>query len=216
MLRELDFIDNDLEIHFIRDGDGLDYEWRKQLSEHASKNNVMLHQLKRHEIENYLLCPDLIHKTLYNKYPNKDIPSTEDIKIKIIELLRNTILYSRYSFEDVLEDNIYKTAQLLRLDEYRSFHKCKTNAKKIREEYEKYDDFESLVTVGMGKETLKALFSWLNEDLKRNISRNDILNCLEYKDTSTEIKVILEQLQSKDAKSIVIDNSEMLEEVDVP
>ena len=56
-----EFIKTDVEIHFVRDGDGLDETWRNELLKFAKERNVVLHQLQRHELENYVLQPKLIH-----------------------------------------------------------------------------------------------------------------------------------------------------------
>ncbi|MBW4639812.1 MAG: AAA family ATPase [Gloeocapsa sp. UFS-A4-WI-NPMV-4B04] len=38
-------VGQDIEIHYVRDGDGLSSEWRETLAEYASQSNVKLHQL---------------------------------------------------------------------------------------------------------------------------------------------------------------------------
>lgn len=222
------FVGRDVEIHFIRDGDGIHLEWRNKLLEYANKHNVTLHQLERYEIESYLLSPGLIFKALMNKNPNpnphKKIPSEEEIRIKIIELLKQTISMSKYSYDDNLEDSIYKTALLLNLPEYRNPQVAKSESKEKRGNYETYQTFEQLLIVGMGKEALKCLMSWVNEDLKLNLSKNDILNCIEPSDIPEEIKNILEQLKSKESKPAPTnlpvveqeeDNDEEIEEEEV-
>jgi len=70
-----EFVSDDVEIHLILDGDGLTPEWRQRLSEYAKKHNVTLHNMERHEIENYVLNPSLIHRILRSKYPNANLPS---------------------------------------------------------------------------------------------------------------------------------------------
>jgi AAA15 family ATPase/GTPase len=47
-----EFVKSDVEIHFVRDGDGLDEKWRLELQNFAKEHNVILHHLQRHEIEN--------------------------------------------------------------------------------------------------------------------------------------------------------------------
>lgn len=56
------------------------------------------------------------------------------------------------------------------------------------------------MTVGMGKEALKGLFNWLNNDIKMNLSRSDILNVIIKLDIPTEIEVILDQLKSREQR----------------
>lgn len=200
MLKSLEFIDNDLEIHFVRDGDGLDTEWCEKIAEFAAKGNVKVHHLERHEIENYLLYPSLIVRSLCRKHPEKAIPSLDEVRNKICELLKNTIQYNKYGFEDVVEDNIYKTAQLLKMDTYRIPKECKSKAKELVSSYEKLNNFEDLIKVGMGKEALRGLLGWLNDSLKLNLSRSDLVNNLEIDDIPEEMRNILMQLRSKDVR----------------
>ncbi|MBD2597908.1 AAA family ATPase [Nostoc spongiaeforme FACHB-130] len=209
-----EFVGREVEIHFVRDGDGISSEWREKLNEYANKRNVILHQLKRHEIENYLLSPSLIFKALTHNHPDKNIPSEEMIKTKIVTLLQQTIGMSKYSFDDNLEDSIYKTALLLKIQEYRNPQACESESKKQRARYETYENIDELLTVGMGKETLRGIMAWLNDDLKLNLSKNDILKCLEPSDIPEEIKNILEQLRSKESKSSPMGLPKVVEEIE--
>lgn len=200
----------DVQVHFIIDGDGMNETWRKLLSDYAIKNNVVLHQLIRHEIESYLLNPNLIARTLATKHPGKEIPDTTEIESYILKTMINTLTQNKFNFDDLLEDRIYKTATLLGIREYRETHKAKSEAKKIRQSYENYSSFEELIDVAMGKETLKAVISWLNHEKRLNLSIKDILDHLEANDIPLEILRILEQLRSNAAKPSPIDIPSML------
>ena len=101
-----EFIKTDVEIHFVRDGDGLDENWRAELQAFANSHNVKLHQLKRHEIENYLLQPKLFHRALKSIHKDKNVPSENEIKFKINELLSQTISMAGYRYEPNLQDSI--------------------------------------------------------------------------------------------------------------
>jgi hypothetical protein len=192
----------DVEVHFIIDGDGMNETWRKLLSDYANKNNVVLHQLVRHEIESYLLISNLIARTLAKKHPGKEIPDASEIESYISKTMVDTLTQNRYNFDDLLEDRIYKTATLLGLGEFREAHKAKSEAKKIRQSYENYSSFVKLINVAMGKETLKAVISWLNHEKRLNLSIKDLLDCLEANDIPQEILRILEQLRSNAANPI--------------
>lgn len=206
------FVGREVEIHFVRDGDGLTTEWREFLFNYAGRYNVELHQLQRHEIENYLLCPKLIFRALEIKHPNVKVPSENEIEEKLKTLLKNTILLNKYSLDDNLEDSIYKTARLLGLEDYRNPTVCKSKAKELRQIYENYDELDELLKVGMGKEVLKELRSWINQELKLSFSNNDIFNSLESSDIPDEIRQILEQLKSKEAKSAPTDAPRIVEQ----
>ncbi|QHG20797.1 AAA family ATPase [Nostoc sp. ATCC 53789] len=207
------FVGRDVEIHFIRDGDGLGLEWRDKLTEYAISKNVVLHQLERHEIENYLLSAELIYKALSVKNTDKVLPDALLIQDKILELLKTTIILRTYNYDDTLEDSIYKTSTLLKLEPYnRSFNEVKSASRKLLADYEKLNNINELLVVGMGKEALKGLLNWVNSELKLKLSRSDILECLKPHDIPKEIVNILEQLRSKESKPAPTDLPRMVEQ----
>lgn len=116
--------------------------------------------------------------------------------------MKQTISLSDYNFDRNLEDSIYKTANLVRNEEYQNRQKCISKAIELRKIYGRYDDLEKLLIVGMGKETLRELRSWINQDLKLNFSNNDILNNLDQTDIPDEIQQILTKLRSKESRSV--------------
>lgn len=192
------FIQRDVEIHFVRDGDGLDANWRTHLETYASSNGVVLHHLQRYELESYLLSPNLIYRTLIQKYPDKDnIPDEISIKEQLISFLKQTVSMNRYNYEDNLEDSIYKTGILLKEGKYRNPLEVKSESKRIRTQYEEYEDFESLLAAGMGKEALKMLLHWLNTT-GFNISNKEISNSLLKEDIPDEIESILSKMTSRE------------------
>ena len=191
-----DFLNKDIDIIFIRDSDGVSDEWKKRLIEYGEKKEVQLFLLEKYEIENYLLNGDLIYRALYKKYPESNIPSIEQIEDKIFESLKNTIIMSRYKYDDNLEDSIFKVSLILNLQEYRNNNEVKREAEKIRMGYEEINDKEILKKIGMGKESLKQVFNWLNSEIKLNLNKDDLLEVMEEKDISLEIQNILKSLQS--------------------
>lgn len=195
-----EFIRTDVEIHFVRDGDGLDQKWRDELQVFSNERNVRLHHLIRHEIENYILQPNLFHKVLKAKHNGKKIPSEKEIAFKMCELLSQTIAMAGYRYESTLQDNIYKTAMLLNKQEYRNQQLSISEAIKTRDAYEKEKEFDRLVVIGMGKQTLAGVMNWLNNDLALKLSHIDILGGVTVDDVPDEIKRILGQLKSKEAK----------------
>ncbi|MEG4634361.1 ATP-binding protein [Microcoleus sp. AR_TQ3_B6] len=220
-----EFVGQDIEIHYVRDGDGLSNEWRDMLANYATKYNVKLHQLMKHEIENYVLSPNVIVRALSLKHPSKTLPTEIEVQDKIKEFLKETIQLTRYNFNFNLEDSISKTAQLLNNSEYRG-QACKSEASKLLAIYDRYNDFDDLVTVGMGKETLKSLLNWINQDLKLNLSKKDIIgnDNIKSSDVPKEIRTILLQLRSKVSEEEASDlsqvstqetNDESPEDVDV-
>lgn len=191
-----DFLNKDIEIIYIRDSDGLSDKWLEKIKEYGSSRGVKLFLLEKYEIENYLLNGNLLYKALYNKYPDYEIPSIEDIEDKIYEFLKNTIVMSRYKYDDNLEDSIFKMSLILNLQEYRNNNLLKNEAEKIRMSYENLTDKEQYKKIGMGKEALKQIFKWLNNELKLNLNKDDILDAMEKEDIPKEMEGILQALQS--------------------
>lgn len=191
------FIHRDVEIHFVRDGDGLDDVWKKHLNDYACSNNVVLHHLQKYELESYLLSPKLINRALIKKHSGKNnIPDESLIEKKLVGFLKDTISMNRYNYDDNLEDSIQKTGNLVK-HRFRDYREVQKEAKRIRAQYEKYEDFESLLVAGMGKEALKMLFEWLNTQ-GFNISKKEIYNSILKEDIPKEIEVILNQMTSRE------------------
>ncbi|WP_167856684.1 AAA family ATPase [Hymenobacter aquaticus] len=194
------FLDKDINITFIRDRDGLSDEWSSNLINFGHRKNVNLYVLKRYEIENYLLNPKLLFRAINKKKEIIHLTSIEAIKDKILSLLKETITLRKYNFEGTLEENIYKSAQLMGKQEYRNPELARSEAKKICELYEADGTFESLIINGMGKETMKGIMHWINNDLKVQISYAEILASLELEDIPSEIVEMLSSLRSKEQK----------------
>ncbi|MCQ4636120.1 ATP-binding protein [Anaerovorax odorimutans] len=191
-----DFLNKDIEIIFIRDSDGLSDEWRQKLIEYGEKKEVKLYLLEKYEVENYILNGELIHRALCKKFPGYNIPTVEQIENKIYEFLKNTIIMSRYKYDDNLEDSIFKASLILNLHQYRNNNEVKSEAERIRRSYEEIIDGEAYKKVGMGKETLKQIFYWLNNEIKLNLNKEDILEAMEERDVSVEMENILKTLRS--------------------
>lgn len=190
------FLSKEIEIVFVRDSDGLNDEWRSLLNEYSNAKNVKLCVLNRYEIENYILIPKWIYNAILKKYPDKDIPSIEEIETKIIEFLKNTITFAKYKYDDVLEDSIFKTGLLLNRQEYRNTVVVKSEAEKIRSTYESSTQKEDFFKCGMGKEALKQLFKWLNDEKHLNLNKEDVLEEITSEDINDEIVSILQLLKS--------------------
>lgn len=191
-----EFLGKDIEIHFVRDSDGLNKTWVDSLLRYAEEKDIHLHLLKRYEIENYVLNSNLIFRALKKKYINKPLPSINEIECKIKKYLKETIEMNRYKYNDTLEDGIFKTAILLQKPEYRDQNHLKSEAEKIRRKYEEFTDIDELLIVGMGKETRKLLMRWLNDEKGLNICKDDILDSLEPEDIPEELQKMLLSLRS--------------------
>ncbi|MGI4865986.1 MAG: AAA family ATPase [Janthinobacterium lividum] len=197
-----EFLSKDIKISVIRDRDGLTQDWVDALKAYADKKKVALHIFDRYEIENYLLSPELIFRAINKRKDYSHLVSVESIREKLSKFLDETIKLSKYDYNGVLEDNISKSGVLIGKDEYRSRDTSKGAAKTITKAYEGELPFEQLVVVGMGKEALKALMKWLNEDRKISFSNSDILSVIEPADIPEEISLLLQSLRSKESKTV--------------
>jgi predicted ATPase len=210
-----EYTKRDIEIHFIVDGDAMPHKWREHFAKYA-ESKLILHQLVRHEIENYLLTPELLVRALKARFPRKeqDIPSAEDLRSLLTNIMKETISSPKAYFKDHIKKRIENLLALNRrvvekvIDEETGQEKeeiknyspdqVEREARTITEIYLDYADFEQLVLVAPGKETLKKLNTWLIEHKGMQISiKSDIVNCLTSDDVPDEIKQIFLQLRSQ-------------------
>jgi hypothetical protein len=204
----------EIEIHVIMDSDGINDAWKQRIVEYGASVKVQVHILDYHEIENYLLNPSVVHKVLATKYGTDGIPSLEGIRNRICDFGKNTITMNRYGFDDLLEDGIYQFSQMMGLSDYRNPQMLKSEAKRIRESYGSLTNYEDLIKVVMGKETLKAVNNWLTEEYRKNISVDALLNEMKYEDVHEDMRLMLGHLQSKGINAVPTRLEPMTEEAD--
>lgn len=60
---------------------------------------------------------------------------------------------------------------------------------------EALSDFKDLRKAGMGKESLKRLLAWLNEDRKLKISRKGLISDIRVEDIPDEIRTFFEEIK---------------------
>ena len=181
-----ELFDTKVEVFFLRDRDGLDEDWINKLINYGEKFDVKMKLLNRYEIENYLLIPELIHSVLINKNPGKKVPNEEDIRKKLSHFLGSTINQIKFQYQVNLYDSIWKTGLLIK-EANHDLNESMSIAKKITISYDELRDFDSLVQVGMGKETLKLLNSWINDELHLQLNRKSLINNLSASDIPNDI-----------------------------
>ena len=98
-------------------------------------------------------------------------------------------------YATVLEDNLGKLSVYPGLENYRSGNEYRSKAQAIRNSYEAVDDLDSLITHGMGKEALKALIRWLNEECHLRISKKNLINALQATEISQEVVDLLQTIR---------------------
>lgn len=194
VFREL--LNRDIYIAVIRDSDGIDEEIRNALVNYGNSQNVQYHILERYESENYMLDTELIYKAIVKKNGKCDIEKDE-IEKRIISALQDTIRLSMYRYCSTLEDSIKKSSFVSELDRYRNTNDYQSKARVIEDSYQNLKEFDDLVKFGMGKQALKIIFKWLNEDCKLQISQRDLLAAMEKDDIPDEIKGLFDGLSRK-------------------
>lgn len=193
VLHEL--LGRNISVFVIRDRDGLSNDIVDIITNVADEAEVDYHFLKNYEIESYLLFAPLLQRTLEKLNPNKEVPSIQELENKICIALKNTIQLSRYDYSTVIEDNLQKLSSFDGLELYRSSNEYRGKAKKIRAENETLTDIDELRRVGMGKESLKQIMHWLNEEKKLKISKKAIIAELHTEDIPKEIKDFLQGIK---------------------
>ena len=196
VLHEL--LGRDIEIHVIRDSDGMPEETRQKLEIFAEIHNVKLHILSKYEIENYILNAGLIFRALTSERRNtgKTIPSVGEIQKKINEALRETIRGGIYKYNSTLSEVLYKVNRSLLGDGNYKTDDASHETDRIYRQYYDLQNSEELQNIGMGKQARAIILTWLNQEKGFVISKKGILNTLCPEDVCDEIKELLLDLKS--------------------
>ena len=189
VLHEL--LGRDISVFAIRDRDGLSNDIVDTIINIADEADIDYHFLKNYEIESYILSAPLIHRTLEKGNPGKELPSIEEIETKICTALQNTIQLAKYDYCTVLEDNLQKLSSFDGLELYRASNEYRRKAKEIRTANETLTDIDELRRTGMGKEGLKQVLAWINEEKKLKLSKKHLISELTVEDIPDEIRDFL-------------------------
>lgn len=194
VIKEL--IGKEISVFVIRDRDGLSNDITEIVEKCANETEINYHFLNLYEIESYLLNCQLLFRTLKKMNPEKEIPSLETIEERIKQSLKNTIMFAKYKYSTVLEDNLTKLSVFDGLELYRSSNEYRKKAEEIRSQYEHFELFNDLIRVGMGKEALKEVMKWINEELHLKISKKMLIEQLQEQDIPEEIELLFRRLQN--------------------
>lgn len=196
VLHEL--LGRNIEIHVIRDSDGMSEETKQKLIEYASNHNVKLHILSKYEIENYVLNAELIFRTLTSETRNagKQIPSVSEIQKKIDEALRETIRGGIYKYNLTLSEVLYKVKHNLLGERDYKTDDASHETDAIYRKYYQLQNSDDLQNIGMGKQARAIILSWLNQDMGLVISKKSMLHNLCSEDVCDEIRELLLDLKS--------------------
>ena len=194
VLKEI--LGKDVSVFVIRDRDGLSSDVTDVLVALAEKAKLHYHFLENYEIESYLLSPDLIHRTLSKSNPDKEIPTVDELRTQISSYLLDTIRLAKYPYTTVLEDCLSKMSCFPGLEQYRGSNEYRGKASEIRTANEALTEFAELRKVGMGKESLKRLLSWLNDEKKLKTSKKGLISNVTADDIPGEIKQVFDNIKN--------------------
>jgi hypothetical protein len=194
-----EIIGEDVEVVFVRDGDGLPPKWRTMLSNFGTERNVRVIVLARFEVESYLLHAKLIFRALSARYPKKELPTEAEIEAKIREALTATISLSKYHYDNDLEEELYQVAQLMNRTDCRNPQVLKSEVRQWHSELEKLMGLEDLLKYGKGAEALSVVLNWLNSG-GLNLPKSALVAVLQPADIPEEIYNILSSLRSKEQR----------------
>jgi len=183
-----ELLGRNMSIFAIRDRDGLSNEITDVLVQRADDADINYHFLNLYEMESYLLIPSLVYRTIASINPGKQLPSVDEIEKKICAILLDTIRLAKYKYATVLEDNLLKLSSFEGLEIYRASNEYRGKAEAIRSHNEQMTSLDDLRREGMGKEALKAVMSWINDELHLKISKRALIDSLEVDDIPSEIK----------------------------
>lgn len=184
-----------ISVFAIRDRDGLSKDIIDRITAAADEADVNYHVLHRYEVESYLLQADLIHRALTVLNAGKSIPTVEEIERKIRDCLMDTIRLAKYRYTTVIEDCLNKISSFDGLELYRSANEYRRKAEEIRSTNESLTNIEDLRRAGMGKESLKSIMKWLNDEKQLKISKKGLIGFLVEDDIPKEIKEFFQNIK---------------------
>lgn len=179
----------DIKVCFVVDRDGLPDDYVNLLKAEAERRNVILYVLDKHEIENYVLKPDLIHTCLVkNNEDNLDtIPSIDKIKEKL------KVFYKQ---EINSWDTNSLSGKVRKCFPSETEHNICVKAGDLLARLVQIDDFNQLEIVAPGKECLSLLNEWLRNELHLNFSVKKLCQCFTKDEVPENLKIILSEIAS--------------------
>lgn len=196
-----EMLGEEIEVVFVRDGDGIPPEWRKRLMEHANKKGVTLHILDFFELESYLLVPEIFERALRQKFPEANLPSADELGAKIARAFTETITLAKYNYDDCLEEELYQAGILMNLGEYRHLQVIKSEVREWHTYLETLTSPDDLRKYGQGKLAPSSVLKWLNDELTLNISKADLTRELRREEIPRDLLAVLTGLVSREVRS---------------
>ena len=88
----------------------------------------------------------------------------------------------------------------MNLGEYRNPQVIKSEVRDWHKHLETLTDIKELRAYGQGKEALSTVLRWVNEDIKCNIGKSDIVAAMQADDVPPDLFAVLKGLVSKDLR----------------
>ena len=180
-------INRDLSLFFLQDRDGVPANYVKLIEEYYQNNSIKeVHILQRHEIENYLIEPQLLFRVFNSTFH--------------LDLTMETV-------ENIMREAAGRIVSLQRDARTRCVtivHRCKPGSKKDKDIEDEIDqtfrkiDFSNIKTIQHiipGKEFFSKLHDIIDEKYHVNFSIHNCLDLLEAADIDEELKQFFEKLK---------------------
>lgn len=184
-------IDGAIKIYFIRDNDGLPQELQSELLDYSKRKDVELFLLPYHEVENYLLSPNVYSNFLQEQ---GIIATHEELELIFRTVMEDVISKSRFGFDRTLRDNIYKLKKVI-TNNY-TFQDAEGAALKIRHAYEEITDYENLKKVVPGKEAALEINKVIKEKYGVQVSSALLIKKLDLSDIDDGLKNFLKCIKN--------------------
>ncbi|MCZ8533362.1 ATP-dependent nuclease [Psychrobacillus psychrodurans] len=180
-------INEDVKIMALFDRDYRDDNTIMEFEESLSSKITMVHVLRRKEIENYLLEPIVLKKTINQQLKKRNLGEIEDKELLHI-LIKLTDLYKNYVVSHI-------TAECAKRETQKGKDLSTIIQNKINEFEIEWDNLDYRLGVVSGKNFLSKLNGYLQERFKISITTNQIVNNMEPKYFGEDIRVFIKSLE---------------------
>lgn len=182
-LQQLFETDNRVEALVVRDRDFMLDEDFSSYENHPNNDGLTWHIWRKHEVENFLILPQVIIRLLQKQFPNKPlfVPTEDELKKKIEEICHD--MQKAEVFDGVSQEFATK-------DRKRDH---KTNNELARDYLKTRWNEKSMFSFCSGKEILKRIRHYLRErDL--TFAVDDLLTEINFDELDSDIKRFLNKL----------------------
>lgn len=190
-------LDIDVDFRFLQDQDGLSPEYATAVEQYQHAQGLAVMMLKRHEIENYLLDPDI----LITASKNDDFTLSKAEAEAVIIAAGKKI---KQDARSMCRDRHLAAVRFLPLERIPG---CTNAAQKPdKKETEKWvdgwfdslpDNVDSVLTYYLGKELMQSALQELGAKFGQQFTQTQLHNALTAKNLSSDIKAIFRALRAQ-------------------